>query len=177
MTKRKPISLRVRFNIFKRDSFTCQYCGKTPPSTVLEVDHLIPVSKGGENIDDNLITSCFDCNRGKSDINLTELPQTTAQKLESIKERELQYKEYQKLLLSIDSRVNREVEVVNDKFKVYFPGNIFTERFKTSVKKFIDKLGLVCVLGCLDLACTRIYDAEKATSYFCGICWNKIKNN
>lgn len=59
------LSKRVRFEIFKRDSFTCQYCGKRPPNVVLEVDHIDPLSNGGSDDQINLTTSCFDCNRGK----------------------------------------------------------------------------------------------------------------
>ena len=66
-TTRRPLSKRIRFEVFKRDDFTCQYCGKQPPETVLHVDHIHPVSKGGSDGIDNLITSCADCNLGKSD--------------------------------------------------------------------------------------------------------------
>lgn len=62
---RKPISKKLRFEVFKRDSFICQYCGKSAPSVVLEVDHIEPVSKGGTNDILNLVTSCFDCNNGR----------------------------------------------------------------------------------------------------------------
>lgn len=34
--KRKPLSKRIRFEVFKRDSFTCQFCGRTPPEVILE---------------------------------------------------------------------------------------------------------------------------------------------
>lgn len=54
-----------RFEVFARDGFTCQYCGTRPPEVVLEVDHIHPVSKGGSDEILNLITSCYDCNRGK----------------------------------------------------------------------------------------------------------------
>jgi len=59
------ISKSTRFEIFARDSFTCQYCGQRPPGIVLEVDHIHPVSKGGGDEVINLVTSCYDCNRGK----------------------------------------------------------------------------------------------------------------
>lgn len=67
MPKRRSMGKKLRFEIFKRDSFTCQYCGRQPPEVVLEVDHICPVSKGGESNRLNLVTSCQDCNRGKSD--------------------------------------------------------------------------------------------------------------
>jgi 5-methylcytosine-specific restriction endonuclease McrA len=55
-----------RFRILDRDDYTCQYCGMPAPKVKLHVDHIIPVSKGGGNVDDNLVTSCTDCNLGKS---------------------------------------------------------------------------------------------------------------
>ena len=63
---RKAIPQKIRFEIFKRDSFTCQYCGQEAPNVVLNVDHINPVKNGGDNDITNLITSCFDCNSGKS---------------------------------------------------------------------------------------------------------------
>ena len=64
-TKRKNIDLRVRFNVFKRDGFSCRYCGAKPPEAVLQIDHAIPVSKGGSDDIDNLVTACSKCNMGK----------------------------------------------------------------------------------------------------------------
>ena len=63
--KRQPIPKNIRFEVFKRDKFTCQYCGRQAPDVVLEVDHIIPVKEGGDNSIINLVTSCRDCNRGK----------------------------------------------------------------------------------------------------------------
>ena len=64
--KRKSISQKIRFEIFKRDKFTCQYCGEEAPKVILNIDHINPVKNGGDNDFTNLITSCFDCNSGKS---------------------------------------------------------------------------------------------------------------
>jgi len=68
MAKRKALSKKIRFEIFKRDKFTCNYCGRSPviDDVVLEVDHIVPVKEGGNNHMLNLLTSCFDCNRGKA---------------------------------------------------------------------------------------------------------------
>lgn len=64
---RKPISKKRRFEIFKRDAFTCQYCGARGPEVTLHVDHINPVASGGGNEIWNLTTSCADCNHGKRD--------------------------------------------------------------------------------------------------------------
>jgi hypothetical protein len=55
---------QIRRRIFDRDKHTCRYCGVM--GGVLECDHIIPVSRGGNNEDGNLATACFSCNRKKS---------------------------------------------------------------------------------------------------------------
>lgn len=67
------VSTRTRFEVFKRDGFTCRYCGRTSPEVVLEIDHIMPVCEGGGDDPINLTTSCWECNRGKSGIPLTEV--------------------------------------------------------------------------------------------------------
>jgi hypothetical protein len=73
--ERRPLSKRLRFDIFKRDEFTCQYCGHSAPHVKLHVDHLVPVRSGGTNAPWNLVTACDGCNLGKSADNLDELLQ------------------------------------------------------------------------------------------------------
>ena len=66
-TKRN-ISDRLRFRILMRDGFTCKSCGRSPVKergVELHVDHIIPWSKGGETVTENLETKCKKCNLGK----------------------------------------------------------------------------------------------------------------
>lgn len=72
-TRRTPrdINERLRFKVLKRDNFKCVYCGKSPATdsnVELHVDHIIPWSKGGETVIENLQTLCSKCNLGKSDL-------------------------------------------------------------------------------------------------------------
>lgn len=168
------ISKKLRFEVFKRDLFCCQYCGKTPPAVCLEADHIIPVSKKGKDVIDNLITSCFDCNRGKSDILLTTLPDSTIQKHLILREREDQYKSYQKLLLSIDKRLNEDVDKINSVYRKYYPDYWLTDSFKVSIKRFLKKLGYQPVQDAMETACAKMRERD-VLKYFCGICWNIIK--
>lgn len=65
---KRNVSVRTRHQILERDGFKCVDCGASPATgAVLEVDHTIPISKGGSNDPSNLRTLCSDCNRGKSD--------------------------------------------------------------------------------------------------------------
>lgn len=98
------ISKSIRFEVFKRDSFTCQYCGAQAPDVVLEIDHIHPVSEGGTDDLMNLVTACFDCNRGKSDKLLSDdaAIQKRKQMLDDLQERREQLEmllEWQRTLM------------------------------------------------------------------------------
>lgn len=67
------ISSKARFEILRRDGFTCQYCGQKPPAVVLHVDHIVPRAESGSDDPENLITSCGGCNLGKGVSRLYEV--------------------------------------------------------------------------------------------------------
>ena len=54
---------QIREVILRRDQYTCQYCGQDAHT----VDHVIPISKGGNDLPDNLVAACARCNYSKSD--------------------------------------------------------------------------------------------------------------
>lgn len=60
------VSKRLRFEILRRDGFTCRYCGAKAPDVQLRVDHVVPVALGGTDDPTNLVTACEPCNSGKS---------------------------------------------------------------------------------------------------------------
>lgn len=60
------VSKRLRFETFRRDIFTCHYCGASAPDVVLTIDHILPKTLGGTDAPDNLVTACADCNSGKT---------------------------------------------------------------------------------------------------------------
>ena len=72
MRERRNISTRTRFEVLKRDKFTCQYCGAKAPHVVLHVDHVEAVARGGGDATDNLATACASCNLGKGAIDLAQ---------------------------------------------------------------------------------------------------------
>lgn len=153
--KRKAISKKVRFEVFKRDSFTCQYCGKCAPDVVLHIDHIDPVSKGGGNDILNLITACESCNGGKSDTKLDD--QTTlakqVQQLADLSEKREQLKmmvEWRKGLKSIDKM---SLDVATDHFTGLFDGwEITGEKSLAKLRKLIKDFGLNMVMEAMDVA-------------------------
>ncbi len=60
------VSKRLRYEILRRDNHACRYCGATAPGVRLNVDHVIPQALGGSDKPTNLVTSCADCNAGKT---------------------------------------------------------------------------------------------------------------
>jgi len=61
---------RVKFskqNVFARDRWKCQYCDVKPPVSELTYDHVVPKSRGGRTIWENIVTACQECNAKKAD--------------------------------------------------------------------------------------------------------------
>lgn len=173
---RKAISTRTRFEVFKRDEFTCQYCGAVPPKVILHVDHIIPVASGGKNKMDNFITSCQCCNLGKSSISLNSIPQSLKDKALEIAEKEKQILGYQKILQGKHDRIDNESWRICDVLEPNSSTNGFNKRNYQSVVNFVTKLGFFEVLEAAEIANSKYsYNKNKCFLYFCGICWNKIK--
>jgi 5-methylcytosine-specific restriction endonuclease McrA len=55
-----------RKNLYRRDSFTCQYCGKRPGAEDLTIDHVTPRSRGGRTSWENCVLACVECNKQKA---------------------------------------------------------------------------------------------------------------
>jgi len=173
--KRKGISKKTRFEVFKRDGFTCQYCGAHPPAVILHVDHINPVALGGKNHMDNYVTACEPCNLGKSATSLSQVPQSLQDKAAEVKERELQIKGYQRVMDGKRSRIDAEAERVRAVYEIYNNGYTLNASAMVSVRKFIEEIGVHAVEGAMERAYTRGGSRGGEFKYFCGICWNIIK--
>lgn len=175
--RRKPITKTVRFEVFKRDGFTCLYCGAHPPAVILHVDHIHPVSKGGTSDPDNLATSCEDCNQGKSARLLSAVPQSLAQKAKQLREREAQIAGYRAATDAARVRQNRDIEAVENVFREVF-GVTFTAQFKENMRRnFMQDLDVEDLIKHAWMACDRIDESEDAIRYFCGINWRVIRDD
>lgn len=179
---RKAISKKVRFEVFKRDSFTCQYCGKSSPDVILEVDHISPVAGGGQNDIINLLTACRDCNSGKGARRLDDdsVLEKQRRQLIELNERREQLElmvEWRNGLMRIeDEAVASIVAVLNERMG----SRSVSEYGLTIVRKWLKKYSLPEILEAVDLSFTQYYrdddgdaTASKAFDYVTRIAYRK----
>lgn len=173
MANRKPISKKTRFEVFKRDGFTCQYCGAHPPGVLLHVDHIEAVANGGASDMDNYVTACEPCNLGKGARPLTSVPESLADKAARVAEAEEQLAGYSAILQA------RRERIADDAWRVVdaLTGEDSCRRdWLQSIKMFVEKLGPAPVVDAAHIArAAKPWSKPTRFRYFCGICWNKVR--
>ena len=173
---RKAIGKKLRFEIFKRDEFSCVYCGATPPSVILQIDHIHPIAEGGSNHIDNLITSCQSCNIGKGANLLSNIPQSLKDKANLVKEKEAQLKGYYEVMQMQKDRIDAEMWKIADVIDSGSPQSGMRTDWLQSIKRFLKNLGFYEVLDAAEIARSKYqFGGKKTFLYFCGICHNRMK--
>lgn len=184
MAKRKALTKKIRFEVFKRDSFTCQYCGESAPDVILQVDHIVPVKEGGDNSILNLVTSCIDCNQGKgatrlSDGTAVKKAKKQADKLQQQLEQIQMMADWQKGLVEA---TDAQVDIIEEQF-LRGTGRSLTDNGKATVRKHLRKFGLSEILEAIEIARDQYFKSGtggigftgvgEAFSKLGGICWNR----
>lgn len=179
---RKKIPKTVRFEVFKRDSFTCQYCGAQAPDAILEIDHITPVSAGGDNSLINLITSCRDCNRGKTNRALSDDSAVKVQKkqLDDLQQR----KEIMEMMVlwkkELASVEEMEIDSVDSLIESMTEWGL-SPHGRSVIRQNIKRFGFQEVYTATEIAFSRYYDLanetwfDKALYKIGGICYNRKK--
>ena len=175
-TTRKAISKKLRFEIFKRDNFTCQYCGSKSPDVVLQVDHINPVHNGGENDILNLVTSCFDCNIGKKHRLLCD--RTVIEK----REKQVNYlKDNKKVIDKIIQQRNTSENLTNYPFKKsleYYNSKFYREKLdyvgRCKLEKLTKKYGVEKVMDNIDDCFSKFYGIDEFAK--CRLLIDKIES-
>lgn len=169
------ITKKLRFEVFKRDGFVCQYCGRRPPEVILEIDHIIPKKKKGRDDFENLITACFDCNRGKGARDLKVSPEILSDKTKQLKEKELQLKEFYKYQEKIKKRTGVDIDYLDEvwhQLSEEKEGYTFTEQARRQVKNLLRNFNKYEIEEAMEIAWTRRY-LKNRFAYMCGILWTK----
>ena len=159
---RQVVPKSVRFEVFKRDSFRCQYCGADAPQVVLHVDHIEPVSGGGTNEITNLITACEACNLGKSDVPLSDQAAVVKAKnqLDELQERREQLElimEWRKGLRNLDGEV---VQKLADYWQERAPGWATNENGKLTLEKLSKRFSVDDICNAMDTAASAYLKFE-----------------
>jgi hypothetical protein len=187
---RVSLSVRTRFEVFKRDRFTCTYCGGHPPDVLLEVDHVVPRAAGGSDEIDNLVTACWDCNRGKSDRLLDEgdRPTVSPKTVAAMQERLDQARAYVELL----NQLTNVTEMMRDRVIEYwarsFDAVAFEEDGQTryrlaggtwpneaTLRTFLRELTLEQIFSAIDASAAKIGAYSGNDRYFYAVCWRLIR--
>lgn len=174
MEERKAISKKIRFEVFKRDSFTCQYCGKMAPDVILEIDHIKPVAQGGKNDILNLVTACFDCNRGKSDKELSDNSAVTKQQkqLAEMNERRQQLQMMLEWRNELSKIAETQVDAINSMLSARYDSS-FTASGRATIKSLIRRFGFSEVYESAEIAFEQYEPASYAIQKIGGICYNR----
>lgn len=165
MAKRKAITKKIRFEVFKRDSFKCQYCGAAAPDVLLEVDHIQPVSKGGAGDILNLITACQSCNSGKSNRELSDDSAVSKQRdqLEALNERREQLEmmlNWRKGLSSLrEDAIDGIADTWNDLLRGQFSLN---EKGLQDVRGWLNKFSVAQIVEAMEIAAAQYIKVDES---------------
>lgn len=179
MAERIKLQKKTRFEVFKRDSFTCQYCGRSSPSVILEVDHIVPVAEGGTNDLMNLITSCRDCNRGKgkrmlSDESAVERQRKQLETAALMKEQTDMMIKWRAELLLVELE---QLQFISDVLLTV--GIELTEYGQSVIKKNLKEFGFPEVCEAIDISIDKYLDQSNPKTHeivikrIGGICYNR----
>lgn len=181
MSDRKPIPKSIRFEVFKRDKFTCQYCGASAPDVILEVDHIKPVSRGGSNQIMNLLTACRDCNRGKTNKELSDNTAVMLQKkqMEAAQERREQLEMMLKWREELEAERELEIDAIDQYFSLHAKFRL-NDNGKRYVRKLIKKFGFNEVYTACEISIDKYYNGSETSwevtlDKVGGICYNRKK--
>ena len=176
--QRQTISKSVRFEVFKRDQFKCQYCGSSAPEVLLQIDHMNPVANGGTNDVINLITACLACNSGKSDKLLSDDTTVSKQKhqLEQLQER----REQLEMMMQWHEGLKSLQEDIHTKLKEYWEsiakGYLINENGMVRIKKWAKTYPFDEILKAMDIAAEQylVFDDAVVTGDSWEVAFNKI---
>lgn len=176
---RRPISKRLRYEILRRDDFTCRYCGAKAPDVSLTIDHVLPVALGGNDEPANLVTACSECNAGKSsstpDASIVENVADDAIRwskamIQAAESEQAAARKLQPIIRAVDKKWSGWTTSGDEPLPR--PAD-----WKTNIKTFassgLTKADLVEAVE-ITMGAKGVYN-QNLWRYFCGVCWNKLR--
>lgn len=169
------VSKRTRFEVFRRDNYTCRYCRSA--TDALRVDHVTPLSLGGTDDPSNLVAACQDCNAGKAASSPDEA--TVAQVADDAMRWAAAIAQAAEM-----RRARRDAtKGLLDRFRAYWKEHTIDAPmpydWEQSVLRFIDGgLSEEDVRDAVDTTIARVnpFHGYKYFRYFAGVCWNMLRD-
>ncbi|MBN1474350.1 MAG: HNH endonuclease [Syntrophaceae bacterium] len=176
---RENIPKKIRFEVFKRDSFKCQYCGAAAPEVLLHIDHIKPVSEGGSNDITNLVTACSKCNLGKSNVPLDDktFVMKSRNQLEELSERREQLEMMMQWHESLQDIKNQLIENISTYWESLAKGYSINENGLKIIKKLSREYTYDEITTAMDIAAEQYLKFDKdgnCTDESWNIAFNKI---
>lgn len=173
------VSKRLRFEIFRRDNHTCRYCGRAAPEVKLRPDHVVPVALGGSDDPSNLVTSCDDCNSGKSSV----APDSPV--VAQVQDDALRWAQAQKAAAAAMLKEHQAHAAVIDQFgkrwdywtTVQRKNAWLSQDWQHSVQCWLEAgLPIELIIDCLDKAMRKAnLRPGDVFKYTCGIAWGRVR--
>lgn len=173
MSPRTAVPRLIRFEVFKRDKFACQYCGAKAPGVVLQMDHIHPVAEGGTNEIMNLVTACVSCNGGKGARLLDDqsVVERQRQQIEELEERRQQLEmmlKWRDEATKLDSRVHEAIADHVRSFSEYGPN----ENGMKDIRQWARSYPLDIILSAID-ECFERYLIHERNGQISVKSWNE----
>lgn len=176
--KRKALSKKLRFEVFKRDGFRCQYCGVSAPDVLLVVDHIHPVAGGGKNDILNLITACEPCNAGKGkrelgDHTVLEKQRDQLQELSDRREQLEMMIQWKEGLCDLRSLA---VDRLAEFWRKLVPGYSLSEHGRKGLEKLARQFEVSDIMEAIQIATSSYLEwaAGKPTPASVEVAWKKV---
>lgn len=175
------VSKRARYEVLRRDGYSCQYCGEAAPNVTLHIDHVVPKALGGSDNPDNLVTACRDCNVGKASTRpdedwVTQVSEKSEQHREQLAFEGLRY-----VTASTRVRANYELyEAFHEAFSASWEAAGFSihEIGKASMFRWwLMGMPEMFMLEIVDDMGQRTTPPDQPFRYFASVMWNAINSH
>lgn len=168
------VTKRTRFEVLRRDDYTCRYCRSK--ANEITIDHVVPIALGGSDDPNNLVAACRDCNYGKA----SAAPDAAL--VADVEADALRWA--RAIAIAAEEVQNKAAD--RDQFLEYIGGEwldrapTFAELpddWETTAWGFYTRgLPVAALDEAIDIAVAANVPQRARWKYFCGVCWNKLRD-
>jgi hypothetical protein len=168
------ISKRMRFEVLRRDNFCCRYCGRAAPDVEITVDHVLAVALGGQDVPENLVAACADCNSGKTSTT------TDAPLIADVAQDVLRWQRAINIAVQAHREDRRKelqrLDFLERYWSDFDAGVTRPADWHETIRTFVARgLSTDDLIRAIDIAmCAKKIPNHRVWAYFCGIAWKIV---